>query len=59
MERGIKRALQDFEAVLRDLLDAEEDAVAMQGSKGDSLEDEHVERALEEVEVSSHAGALS
>ena len=40
--------LQDFEALAGDLLDAQQDAVAMQRTERGRLEDEHLECALRE-----------
>ena len=42
VERGIERALLNFEAVFRDLLDAQENAVTVQRPERDGFEDEHV-----------------
>src|SRR6266852_3408819 len=42
-ERGIERTLLDGELVAGDLLDAEENAVAVERAEGDRLQDEHVE----------------
>ena len=42
--------LQDFKALAGDLLDAEQDAVAMQRTERDGLEDEHLEGALREFD---------
>jgi hypothetical protein len=40
---GIEGTLQDFETLAGDLLDAQEDAVAMERTERDRLEDEHLE----------------
>ena len=49
MERGIERALIDLQHVSRDLLDALRDAPAVHRLERQRLQDEHVERALEEI----------
>ena len=51
MERRIERALVDLEDVARDLLDALGDAPAVHCLEGQCLEDEHVERPLQDVGV--------
>ena len=51
-ERGIERTLLDGELVAGDLLDAEQDAVTVERAEGDCLQDEHVECALHEIELS-------
>ena len=57
---SVEGALQDFEALAGDLLDAQQNAVAMQRTERDCLEDEHLERALREFDRSrqrfSYAG---
>jgi hypothetical protein len=50
-ERGIQRTLLDGELVARDLLNAEENAVAVERAEGDRLQDEHVEGPLHEIEL--------
>jgi len=49
VEGGIERALLDDELLARDLLNAEEDAVAVELAERDGFEDEKVEGALEEI----------
>src|SRR5258708_5601406 len=56
-ERGIERSLLDGELVAGDLLDAEENAVAVEWAEGDGLQDEHVEGALHEVELAGHGSS--
>ena len=58
IQRGIERALLDLQAVLRDLLDAEQDAVAVQRPQRDGLEDEEVEGALQQLCRVAHAALL-
>ena len=53
-ERGVERALLDGELVAGDLLDAEQDAIAVERAERDCLEDEHVEGSLHEVELVGH-----
>src|SRR5215469_13569771 len=48
IDSGVKGTLQDFEALAGNLLDAQQDAVAMQRTERDCLEDEHLEGALRE-----------
>src|SRR5271165_5064228 len=48
IDGGVEGPLQDFEALAGDLLDAQQDAVAMQRTERDRLEDEHLECALRE-----------
>src|SRR6185369_1670103 len=55
IEGGVERALLDLEALTRDLLDAEENAVSVARAEGHGLQDEHVEGALEEVRRPGHA----
>ncbi len=49
MERGVERALLDLKHVPGDCLDALGDRPAVSRLGGDGLEDQHVERALNEV----------
>jgi hypothetical protein len=58
IQRGIERALLDQQALLRDLLDAEQDAVAVQRSQRNGLEDEKVERALQQLGRVTYAALL-
>jgi hypothetical protein len=53
-ERGVKRALLDGELIAGDLLDAQENAVAVERAEGDRLQDEHVEGPLHEIELVGH-----
>src|SRR5438309_80474 len=46
---GIERSLLDLKRVVGQLLQPSGDAVAMHRSPGESLEDEHVEGALEQL----------
>jgi hypothetical protein len=55
IESGVQRALLNLEEIFGDLLDAQEDAVAMQRAKRDGFEDEHVQSALEKFELLGHA----
>jgi hypothetical protein len=49
VQRRIERALPDLERVLRDLLEALDKGVSVDGFEGGDLQDEHIERALKEV----------
>src|SRR5580700_5693396 len=51
VERGIERALLNLQAVFRNLLDAQQNAVAMQRAERDGLEDQHVQSALQQVDL--------
>jgi hypothetical protein len=57
-ERRVKRSLLDGELAAGDLLDAEENAVAVKGTERDRLQDEHVEGTLHEVELRGHVSLL-
>ena len=48
IDGGVEGTLQNFEALAGDLLDAQQDAVAMQRTERDRLEDEHLKCALRE-----------
>src|SRR4030095_8012308 len=54
IQRRIERALLDAEALLRDLLDAEQDAVAVERAERNGLEDQHVERPLQQFGWLAH-----
>jgi hypothetical protein len=49
MQRWVERALVDLQHVARDLLNALRDSPAMHGLERERLEDQHVQRALEDV----------
>ena len=49
VQRGIEGSLLDLQLVARDLLDAQQDAVAVLRTERNRFEDEQVERALEEL----------
>ena len=51
VERGVERALLDLESLVGGLADPRRDGVAVARTPGEGLEDEEVERALEEVEI--------
>src|SRR5207245_1424720 len=59
IQRRIQRALLNLQAILRNLLDAQEDAVTMQRPEGNGLEDQHVQSALQKVELLVHGSSLS
>ena len=49
MKRGIERALLHLQDVLRDLLQALRDGVAVERPERRHLQDQHVERALQQI----------
>jgi hypothetical protein len=49
VERWIERPLLDTQLVLRDLLDAQKNRVAVQRPEGDGLENQQVQRALQQL----------
>src|SRR4029078_9754004 len=49
MERGVQRTLLHLQYVARDLLEPLRHGIAVNGPERDDLEDEHVERALQQV----------
>ena len=51
LQRGEKRARVHLEHTTRDLLDAAGDAEAVHGLEAQRLENEHVERALDDVGI--------
>jgi len=50
VESDVERSLRDFETSAGDLLDAEQDSVAVECAKGDGLEDEDLEGSLKEID---------
>src|ERR1700686_1163113 len=54
IERRVERALLNLEALLGHLLDAQQDAIAMQRAEGNGFEDQHIESALQKVELFLH-----
>src|SRR5439155_985186 len=59
VEGGVERALADLEDLAGELLDPAGGGVAVGGAPGEGLEDEQVERPLEEVERGLGHGRLS
>jgi hypothetical protein len=53
-EGGVEGALFDEEGAAGDLLDAEENAVAVKGAEGDGFENEQVQSAGEKVGLRRH-----
>jgi hypothetical protein len=51
MQRGIQGSLMDLEEVLRDLLKALRDGIAVARAKGHNLEHQHVESSSEELDL--------
>jgi hypothetical protein len=58
IERRVQRALLNLEAILRNLLNAQKDAVSMQRAERDRLEDQHVQRALQQIDLFCHRLSL-
>src|SRR6185312_6693184 len=56
VERRVQRAMLDDQHFARGVLDVLGDAVAVRGAEQQRLEDEHVERALEELELIAGLG---
>src|SRR5688572_6075124 len=50
VQRGIQRALADLEDFTRQLLDPARDGVPVRGAPRQRLEDEEIERALEQID---------
>ena len=53
IERRVQRALLNLKLVAGNLLDAQEHAVAVERSERDGLEDEKVERPLQQLRVAA------
>src|SRR4029079_8709049 len=58
VERGGQRALRDVDRFAGDLVDAEQDAVAMERLQRDGLQDQQVERARQQLGGLAHAVTL-
>jgi hypothetical protein len=56
MEREVERAILDVERVARGVLDPAGDGVPVARAPDEGLENERVERALDELEVGWHGG---
>src|SRR6476619_5330646 len=54
VERGVQRTLRYVERIARNLADPEQHSVPMQGFQRDSLQDQHVQCAGEQVCVLAH-----
>jgi len=59
IRRRIQRALLNLQTIFRNLLDAQQNAVAVQWAEGNGLEDQHVERTLQNVQLVVHESNLS
>src|SRR4051812_31191049 len=59
MQCGVERSLVDLQDVARDLLNALRDAPTVHGLEREGLEDEHVERPLQDVGVVGRHPRLS
>jgi hypothetical protein len=55
IQRGVQRPLLNLEGSTGDLLDAQQDAVAVQLAEGNGFENEDVERPREQVGGMSHS----
>src|SRR5262245_59818913 len=58
VERGIEGALLDQQLLARDLLDAEQHAVAVKRPERNGFQDEQVERALQQLGRRRHVSLL-
>src|SRR6185437_14617372 len=56
MQRGVKRAVDHVEASVGSLADEPRHGVAMHPAPRQGAKDEHVERALKQVELGGHGG---
>jgi hypothetical protein len=56
-ERGVEGSLFDKKRAARDLLDAEENAVAVEGAEGDGFKNEQVESTGEKVGLRGHGAS--
>src|SRR6266849_3951986 len=59
VQRRVQGTLLNLQPIFRNLLDAQQNAVAVQRAEGNSLEDQHVQRALQKVELFVHGSVLS
>jgi hypothetical protein len=59
VQRRIERPLRDLQRVLRDLLDAQQDTLAVQRPERHSFQDQHVEGALQDVDLFAHMAPLA
>ena len=55
VQRRIEGPLLDFQAVFGNLLDAQQDAVAVQRAERDGFQNQHVERALHQIGLLAHS----
>jgi hypothetical protein len=54
IKRGIQRALLNLQPVFRNLLDAQQNAVAMQWAQRHRFENQHVQRAQQKFKLPVH-----
>src|SRR5215469_1700297 len=54
----IERALLDFQPVLRNLLDTQQNSVSVQWPERDGFQDQHVERSLQKLQLPVHRALL-
>jgi hypothetical protein len=59
IQGGVERALVDLQPVSGDLLDAQQNAVAVKRAQRDGFEDEEIERPLQQFRRARHRGPLS
>ena len=50
----IERALLNFQAIFRNLLNAQQNTVAVKWSERNGLEDQHVQGALQQIDLFFH-----
>ena len=58
VQGGVKRSLLNLELAASKLLKAKQDAVAVETAKGDCLEDQHVERSLDNFDLFFHSSTV-
>src|SRR6202030_2454512 len=59
IERGVERPLLNFQLLPGNLLDAQQDAITVERDERNGLENQHVEGALDEVELFAHGSPRS
>ena len=59
IQGGIQRALLNLQTIFLNLLNAQQNAVAVQRPERDGLEDQHVQRALQKFALLVHGSGFS